>query len=331
MAISISGSSSQSENQPANQSTVTARGTMVLTVGNWFGLQSWGRVNIDGAGYSIPGPTSMNQGGSWSWDASRIYGHDFNTGTRGAVSSSVSHDIDGTTLHRGSAGAGTVGALDYNRSALQASAPSVSRSSNGQTLFYSGTDPGAYNNGTQRDFSWQYRAAGGGYLGLGDTGEPTGSSVSVNQHTTYYVRVLAYNGDGNNGWSADSAASFGIPNSPANPSATRSASTAGRIDLSWSAPSYVGGGITKYQVYRGATLVRDSGTGTTFSDTGLVRGTTYNYTIYGVNSTGVGTVSSTVSAMAPGVPSEPGVPTVVSKNWKKFNFKLNQRLIKLWK
>lgn len=236
--------------------------------------------------------------------------------TNGEASITISGSIGGSLSARSTISQRSYGLENFNRSALQASRPSVSRSSNGQTLFYSATDPGALLSGPQRDFDWQYRAEGGGYVGLGATAEASGSSVNVGpagQHVTYYVRVLAYNSDGNNGWSVDSFASHGIPNTPSNPSAIRSTTVGGRIDLAWGSPSYIGGALTKYQVYRNGTLVKDSGTETTFADTGLVKGTTYNYTVNAVNSTGAGTSTTTFSAMAPGVPSPPGIPTVTNK------------------
>ena len=310
-----------SENIDAASNISTINWEIILIRNNFAvwnlnsGQTSWG-ANIGGYTY----------GGTFAYDfrnysSLRIYGtttgaigHDIN----GAGSINVSASFSGPGPLTGGSAGGPMGLTDFNRSALQASPPSVSRSSNGQTLFYSAIDPGALNNGPQRDFAWQYRTESGSFVDLPATAEASGSSVNVGsagQHTTYRVRVLAYNSDnpGNSGWSGESVASHGIPNTPSNPSATRSTSVGGRVDLSWGSPSYVGGGVTKYQVYRNGTLVRDSGTGTTFADTGLVKGTTYNYTINAVNSTGAGTSTTTVSAMAPGVPSPPGIPTVTNK------------------
>jgi hypothetical protein len=320
MAWGLRLDTSQSTNAAGNSSTVTA--TLFLTWSNanrYSGFTTSGNIFVAGVAYPFTGPTSGGsaaQTGSQQLHSVSIpFGHDVN-GFRGAVGTSANFDASGTNTiapQNLSTTGTTFAAIDYNRSALQASAPSVSRSSNGLTLFYSAVDPGANNNGPARSFDWNYRTESGGWVDLPDTSSAGGSSVAVDPHTTYRVRVLAYNSDGNNGWSAESVASHGIPNAPQNLSATRSTSVAGRIDLSWSSPSYVGGGITKYQVYRGATLLRDSDTTTTFTDTGLVRGTSYSYTVIGFNSTGQGVTSSTVSAIAPGIPSAPGTPTVLSK------------------
>jgi hypothetical protein len=320
MAWGLSLATSQSTNAAGNQSTVSA--TLSLTWNNadrYSGFTTSGSISIGGNVSNFTGPTS---GGSTAQNGSQVlhshsvtFTHDVN-GFRGAVGTSGSFDASGTNTiapQNLSTSGTTFAAIDYNRSALQASAPSVSRSSNGLTLSYSAVDPGANNSGPARSFDWNYRTESGGWIDLPDTSSAGGSSVGVDPHTTYRVRVLAYNSDGNNGWSAESVASHGIPNVPSNPSATRSTGVAGRIDLSWGSPAYVGGGVTKYQVYRNGSLVRDSGTSTTFEDTGLVRGTTYNYTINAVNSTGIGTSTGQLSAIAPGVPNAPAIPTVTSK------------------
>jgi hypothetical protein len=114
MASSTSGSSGQSQNVAANTSTVTGYGTVTLTVGNFYGLQSWGRVTIGDQSYDVAGPTSMVAGNTWSWSYPRTYTHNTN-GERGAVDVSVSFRVDGTTLHQSSASAGQQPALNYDR------------------------------------------------------------------------------------------------------------------------------------------------------------------------------------------------------------------------
>lgn len=122
MASSVSASSSQTTTDAAtNTSAVYGSGSVTITVGNFYGLQSWGRVWIGGQNYDIAGPTSMSQGASWSWSAGRGYTHDAN-GYRGDVGVSVEFWVDGTSYHAGSAGAATQGAVDYDR---KPSAPST--------------------------------------------------------------------------------------------------------------------------------------------------------------------------------------------------------------
>jgi len=95
---------------------------------------------------------------------------------------------------------------------------------------------------------------------------------------------------------------------------TATAASSSQINLSWTAPSYVGLGTTSYQLYRtpaggSATLVYNS-TGTSFSDTGLSANTSYSYTIYATNNTGqsdlTASASATTSAGVPGTPTSFG-------------------------
>lgn len=103
---------------------------------------------------------------------------------------------------------------------------------------------------------------------------------------------------------------------------TATAASSSQINLSWTAPSYIGTGTTSYQVYRGATLVYNS-TGTSFSDTGLTGNTSYSYTIYASNNTGqstlTATASATTSAIAPGAPTGFGytsrTESTISLSW----------------
>lgn len=129
------------------------------------------------------------------------------------------------------------------------------------------------------------------------------TTFSVGAHTTYTVRSLAGNEDAST--EGSTTLSYGIPNAPTAPTATASATVGGRIDVSWSAPSYVGGGILEYHVYRNDTYVHST-TSTSFADTGLTVGSTYYYTVYARNSTGWGPVSSASSTItANGVPTAP--------------------------
>jgi hypothetical protein len=311
MAISISGSSSQSLNAGANTSRVTAAGSMVLTVGNFRGLQSWGRVNIDGTPYNIPGPTSMNQGGSWGWSAFRDYGHN-SAGQRGAVGSSVSHDIDGTTLHRGSTGAGTQPAVDYDRSANTPFLNEITRTSlTNFVVNYALT--GSVNGPTTYVVQRSTNNWGANEVSFVNPGR-FNNSVAANQE--YYFRIYAFGDEGGNRFSGVYGPYWGQPLPPTNVVGTRSSLVAGRIDVSWTKPSNTQGGIQYYHVYRGATYIAqvNGENSVTYSDTGLTRGTVYTYRVFAFNGSYSSEVSNTSSAtMAPGVPSVPGVPTVSSK------------------
>ena len=75
-----------------------------------------------------------------------------------------------------------------------------------------------------------------------------------------------------------------------------------QVSLTWLASA----NAQSYKVYRGATLV-GSPTTTSFTDTGLVNGTTYSYTVVAVNGTASSVASTAVTATpmapAPGAPS----------------------------
>lgn len=280
--------------------------------GNIEGMTSWTPWSI-----GRPTQTSLNGNNQWTrvWTSSDYW---------------MNHDANGELRFRtygnfeswGTYGTPTLWSdsgeiqpfYDYNRSAIQASAPSVSRSANGGTLYMSVGDPGAYNSGPQRDFDWQYHSLGGGWADLDATGDPS-QSVGVDPNTTYYARVIAYNSDGNNGWSGESVASYGVPTVPLLVSAAKSDSVAGRIKVWWNPPSYTGAGVDYYHIYRNDIHVGtwNSGTPPTssapFNDDGLARNSTNTYKIYAHNSTGWSNVSSGASAIAPGVP---GAPTLVA-------------------
>ena len=196
---------------------------------------------------------------------------------------------------------GMGGYLDWYFNAPSApAAPSASRSSNGTSLTAT-TSGGSSNRVTYYQVS----------INNGDNWYGNGTNFSVNAHTTYSVIARAGNEDRASG-NSGTTTSYGIPTAPQSPSATRSTSVGGRITVNWSAPSYTGAGINYYHVYRnGGYLGQYSGG--PINDDGLTRGTTYSYTVYANNSTGWSPISTSASAMAPGVPSAPGIPTMTNK------------------
>src|SRR5207245_11253554 len=86
-----------------------------------------------------------------------------------------------------------------------------------------------------------------------------------------------------------------------------------QINLRWTAPNNGGSAITGYKIERSAdggstwsTLVANTGiTGTTYSDTGLARTTTYTYRVSAINSVGTSSPSNTASATTSVVSSPP--------------------------
>jgi len=100
------------------------------------------------------------------------------------------------------------------------------------------------------------------------------------------------------------------PTAPTSVNATPSTSTAGRITVSWGAPSDNGGlAVTSYNVYRGGTYIGNT-TSLSYADSGLTAGTSYTYTVRARNpvtdQAGTESVnSSSATATAPGVPGAP--------------------------
>ena len=151
---------------------------------------------------------------------------------------------------------------------------------------------------------------------LATTEDPQFSDSTVTNGKTYFYRVIAVHG------SFESFPSNSVsttPQVPAPGAPIGFAATAGdtQVSLTWSAVS----GATSYKVYRGSTLVATQ-SGTTFTDTGLVDGTTYSYTVKASNAGGDSAASSSASATpqvsAPNAPSNVQATagnTQVSLSW----------------
>jgi fibronectin type 3 domain-containing protein len=137
----------------------------------------------------------------------------------------------------------------------------------------------------------------------------TFTDTSAVNGTTYFYRVAAVNAVGVSPQSNEVSAT---PQStvPAAPSGLVASGGAGSVSLSWSAPTSDGGSpVTGYNVYRGtsaggesATPVASNVSATSFTDTGLVNGTTYFYTVAAVNAVGTSPQSTEASA-TPQAPS----------------------------
>lgn len=204
MASSISGSSSQSTNEGANQSTVSGAGSITITVGSFSGQQSWGRVNIGDTYYDIAGPTAMSQGQTWNWDAARTYTHTAN-GERGDVGVSVSFRIDGSgnQFHANSTGAATQGALNYDRKPATAGAVTATVNVDktitvnvGNTASLASSPTFKFSYSTDGGSTWSAVTDGSTSLVSGTT--YTGQKVytGLTPGYTYIFRAYATNSDG---------------------------------------------------------------------------------------------------------------------------------------
>lgn len=211
MAVSVGASSSQSTNSGNNTSAVYGNGSVTLTVGYFSGLQSYGRVWIGGVPYDTAGPTAMNQGDSWGWSAGRGYEHDIN-GYRGDVGVSVEFWVDGTTLHRGSAGAATQGAINFDRRPAGISGVSaVANADKSVTVSFSGGGSPGGNPALSSTYHVALSKNGAAFTGdyTGSSSPITIPSSAISPGSNYVFRVWATNQSNDGaGASADSASIF---------------------------------------------------------------------------------------------------------------------------
>ena len=318
MASTISASSSQSQDPTNNRSTVTGSGTITITVGNFSGMQSYGRVTIDGVSQDVAGPTAMNQGDSWSWDRSRTFDHT-DTGTRGAKDVSVSFWINGTSYHANSASAAQQPALDYDRRPGVPSFASIYRS-------YDDMYAGVNSVGSAASGLTYYieRSQNGGGWGDQRVSQSTWYS-NLPFGTTQQFRCLASNADGNNPGDWQYSGVYSIPNVPSAPSsiaATTPSALSSTISIGTSSNN--GAGITAYYVQaspdNGTTwLSPQLMTNQSYTYNGLTPGATYKFRSYAVNEMGSGAFATTGSTFVPaGGKRWTGTawqPTATAKRW----------------
>ena len=208
---------------------------------------------------------------------------------------------------------------DYDRRPWTPSVQSASRDRGSITMYLN--DPGARNSGPARQY-WQYRYSTGNtdpWYEASYTASTT-QSFSGTPTQTYYFQFRAYNSDGWGDW-GNNWGIHGSPSTPSIPGATRSTTTSGAIDVSWSAPSS-NLTIDQYAVDRYSadgqtyiTRIYSGGTALSKQDTGLTRGDRYTYRVYAHNSSGWSDISGfqATSIMVPGIPGIPAAPTVTSK------------------
>jgi fibronectin type 3 domain-containing protein len=148
--------------------------------------------------------------------------------------------------------------------------------------------------------------SGSGYAIIGSATSPATSYTDTTaiSGTTYYYVVAGVNASGAGVNSAEASATpSGVPQAPTGVTVTTNYTS---LTLKWTAAQ---GAPTSYNVKRsttsGAEVTLPVGTGvtdTTFTDTTVVVGTTYFYTISAVNGSGEGADSAEVSGAAPGNP-----------------------------
>lgn len=133
-----------------------------------------------------------------------------------------------------------------------------------------------------------------------DTGLTPGTSYS---YTVQAVNAVGTSPLSNVASATASSACIVVPNAPTI-TATTGTQCGGTVDLSWTTVT----GATSYNLYRNASLIH-SGTGTTFTDTGLTAGATYVYTVKAVNSAGESAASNAKTVLSSNICPLPN-PTV---------------------
>jgi glucose/arabinose dehydrogenase/chitodextrinase len=135
----------------------------------------------------------------------------------------------------------------------------------------------------------------------------TYDDTAVAGGTQYCYEVSAKNavGEGpksNQACATPTGANATVPSPPLNLAA---AASAGKVDLTWSAPTSDGGKpITGYEIYRGATanpttLLQAVGVQLAYADTTVAAGTTYHYVVKAKNEIGLSGSSNDAQATVP--------------------------------
>ena len=153
--------------------------------------------------------------------------------------------------------------------------------------------------------------AGSSWQSVGTPNALTVTHQSLTEASTYQYRVSAVNALGTGAVSATTtpAVTAGdVPDAPSGHSAT--AVVGSEVDLAWAEPDDHAYAIDEYRIYRSLTtggtytLLVDSLTGLTHTDTSLTNGQAYFYKIQAHNSLGWSTDSTIVSATAADVPDQ---------------------------
>jgi len=147
---------------------------------------------------------------------------------------------------------------------------------------------------------------------ISTTGAVTGTGYTdsaVANGNVYYYEVSSTNSAGESANTAEMTASM----APAAPTTFGATAGSNQVTLSWTAPAGASG-ATSYNVLRSTTSGAETSlatgvSGTAYTDSTALSGTTYFYKVAGVNTTGQGTISSEQSATPTGAPQ---VPTGVS-------------------
>lgn len=275
-----------------------------------------GRVwQIDGRHDNVRTGSNTTLAASSSWVRHDAKGELANIYTSGYYHAGSSSNGYGGPYATGdlSSSSGPAGTSNFNVSPKPPYYTNITRNADPTVFTIAYADTGAYNTGNAPTYTLEYAEDYNMSVGYGTMG--SGQVGGFNANKTYYFRMYATNPDGTK-YSGVYGPYWGQPSAPYNVTGTRSTTTAGAINVTWSKPTNVQSGIDYYHLYRNGSYVTQVNGGDTLSylDTGLTRGSTHTYQVYAHTSGYWSNVSNTsTAAMAPGIPSIPGTPTVSSK------------------
>ena len=149
--------------------------------------------------------------------------------------------------------------------------------------------------------------------------EAAGSQSAAEALSTHAWATVAWQNAGRGLFSA-----YDVVVAPTAPTLSATSGTSA-VNLSWTAPTDNGGApVTGYRVYRssggGAATLVTSTTGTSYSDTTVVRGTTYTYTVAAVNNAGEGAQSNAVTGLVSALAAAPVLSVSTAKGLAKLSW-----------
>jgi hypothetical protein len=240
----------------------------------------------------------------------------------------VPHNTDGTGSYDISGGIGgnlggrsdisnrTIPLTNYNRTANTPSFTEITRTSStnfrvNYSLSGSVNGPTTYvvQISTTSDFS-------SGVTSYTNPARPF--DIGVNANTSYWFRMYAFGDENGNQFSSTLGPYHGQPTAPSIGTPSQITNSQKRISVPFSAPGYVGSGITSYTITRSGTPAATF-TGVTSSpyidtDTNLIPGNSYTYTVTaltsGYTSNASGPSAAVIASGPPYAPTSPPTFTV---------------------
>jgi hypothetical protein len=297
VASTVSGSSGQTPNEGANTSTVVGYGSVTITNGYYDGLSSTARVTINGVNYDQAGPGSMSQGQTYTWNYPVSFGHNAN-GERAAIGVSVAFYVNGASFHDGSAGAGTQGALNYDRRPGTPTFSTITRTVDAIAVTANTVTSPA----STAQYTFTRSENGGSYGDTLTSSSRTTTYSGLTLGSTQNFRVAASNSDGTSGTTTSGTTT--VPNVPTAPTITTTAPSGRALNVTAGTSANNGATVSGYFVQAsmddGATWgapISIPSRVYRFED--LAGGTFVKFRVYSTNEMGNSALTTSVSIFIP--------------------------------